>query len=442
MTRPLPRAVRIYRVGGSVRDELLGRSVADHDFVVVGATPEMMVASEFMPVGRDFPVFLHPETREEYALARTERKHGRGYRGFEFFATPEVTLEDDLRRRDLTINAMARGPDGALIDPHGGEADLRARVLRHVSPAFAEDPLRVLRVARFAARFDFRIADETLALMRDIVASGELTTLAPERVWQEFARGLGEAHPSRLLRALRACGALAALLPQIDALYAIPAPGGNAGAFTEQALDWAARHALALPARYAVALQELDRLPARAGDPHPLSTRTGLARAAAVSAQLKAPVDCRDAAQLAVRWHRAVAHAGTLQPAALLAVISATDALRRPERLELLLASTSAHLAIEMPDADASTARVTALLRDALGAVRGVDAAAIARAAMRNARDSGSGGPHGDAIGAALRRARLAALRQWKRRASAPGFDGHARRARRAKVRSGKRSSA
>ena len=173
MTRPLPRAVRIYRVGGSVRDELLGRSVADHDFVVVGATPEMMVASEFMPVGRDFPVFLHPETREEYALARTERKHGRGYRGFEFFATPEVTLEDDLRRRDLTINAMARGPDGALIDPHGGEADLRARVLRHVSPAFAEDPLRVLRVARFAARFDFRIADETLALMRDIVASGE-----------------------------------------------------------------------------------------------------------------------------------------------------------------------------------------------------------------------------------------------------------------------------
>jgi tRNA nucleotidyltransferase (CCA-adding enzyme) len=255
MKRGLPRPVRIYRVGGSVRDELLGRAGSDRDWVVVGATPEIMLASGFMPVGRDFPVFLHPDTREEYALARTERKHGRGYRGFEFFATPDVTLEEDLRRRDLTINAMARAPDGLLIDPHGGEADLRAGILRHVSPAFAEDPLRVLRVARFAARFDFTIADETLALMRDIAASGELATLAPERVWQELARGLGESHPSRVLRALRACGALAALVPEIDALYAIGAPTGNAGSFTEAALDWAADARLALPARYAVLTQ-------------------------------------------------------------------------------------------------------------------------------------------------------------------------------------------
>src|SRR3954467_2792740 len=174
MRRALPQPVRVFRVGGSVRDELLGRAVVDRDYVVVGATPEIMLASGYRPVGRDFPVFLHPETSEEYALARTERKHGRGYRGFEFFASPDVTLEDDLRRRDLTINAMARGPDGELIDPYGGANDLRAGVLRHVSPAFAEDPLRVLRVARFAARFGFRIAPETEAAMRAIVASGEL----------------------------------------------------------------------------------------------------------------------------------------------------------------------------------------------------------------------------------------------------------------------------
>ena len=215
MTRPLPRPVRVYRAGGWAGDELLQRPPGDRDYVVVGATPEIMLASGYRPVGRDFPVFLHPDTQEEYALARTERKHGRGYRGFEFFATPDVTLEEDLRRRDLTINAMARTRDGTLIDPYGGRSDLAAGILRHVSPAFAEDPLRVLRVARFAARFGFRIADSTLALMRDIASSGELATLAPERVWQEVARPLSEAHPSRLLQALRVCGALGSLLPEI-----------------------------------------------------------------------------------------------------------------------------------------------------------------------------------------------------------------------------------
>ena len=185
-----PQAVKIYRVGGSVRDELLGGEVADRDWVVVGATPEILVASGYKPVGRDFPVFLHQDTGEEYALARTERKHGRGYYGFEFFASPDVTLVEDLARRDLTINAMARDDDGTLIDPFGGESDLRAGVLRHVSPAFAEDPLRVLRVARFAARFGFAVAPETEALMRNVVASGELAELARERVWQELARGM------------------------------------------------------------------------------------------------------------------------------------------------------------------------------------------------------------------------------------------------------------
>src|SRR5215212_7985280 len=205
MPRPLPQPVRVFRVGGSVRDELLGRQVADHDYVVVGATPEIMLASGFRPVGRDFPVFLHPDTNEEYALARTERKHGSGYRGFEFFAPPDVTLEEDLMRRDLTINAMARTEDGQLVDPCGGSADLAAGVLRHVSPAFAEDPLRVLRVARFAARFGFALAPETEALMRELVASQELATLAHERVWQEIARGLMEAHPSRMIAVLRQC---------------------------------------------------------------------------------------------------------------------------------------------------------------------------------------------------------------------------------------------
>src|ERR1700674_5336800 len=205
MARAARQPFRVYRVGGSVRDELLGRAGGDRDWVVVGATPELLTASGYKPVGSDFPVFLHPDTREEYALARTERKHGRGYRGFEFFASPEVTLEDDLARRDLTINAMARDEQGRLIDPHGGEADLRAGVLRHVSPAFVEDPLRVLRVARFAARFGFAVAPQTEAMMRTIVAGGELATLTAERVRPELARALMESHPSRFFVVLRRC---------------------------------------------------------------------------------------------------------------------------------------------------------------------------------------------------------------------------------------------
>ncbi|HSU43251.1 MAG TPA: multifunctional CCA addition/repair protein [Casimicrobiaceae bacterium] len=411
MTRPLPQPVRIYRVGGSVRDELLGRAVNDSDFVVVGATPEIMLASGFLPVGKDFPVFLHPETRDEYALARTERKQGRGYRGFQFFATPDVTLEEDLRRRDLTINAMARAFDGTLIDPYGGEADLHAGVLRHVSSAFAEDPLRVLRVARFAARFGFRIADDTLALMRAIVEGGELETLAPERVWQELARGLCEAHPSRMLDALRACGALAAVLPEVEALYAIPLADDpahdDAGAFTARALDWAAQRAMSLPARYAVLTQELDRAGADRVD-----ARTGIARVEALSARLRAPVECRDAARLAVRWHRAIAAAETLTPAALLDLLLAADALRRAERLDTLAAAAAAHIAARRTP-QTNGRRRTALLHEALAVVRGVDAAAIARDAIARAA-GGTRANQGDAIAAALRDARLAALRDWK----------------------------
>ncbi|MEO9135204.1 MAG: multifunctional CCA tRNA nucleotidyl transferase/2'3'-cyclic phosphodiesterase/2'nucleotidase/phosphatase [Casimicrobiaceae bacterium] len=427
MTRPLPQPVRIYRVGGSVRDELLERPVSDRDWVVVGAAPEIMLASGFRPVGKDFPVFLHPETRDEYALARTERKHGRGHRGFQFFATPEVTLEEDLRRRDLTINAMARAPDGQLIDPYGGEADLRAGVLRHVSPAFAEDPLRVLRVARFAARFDFRIADETLALMRCIVAARELETLAPERVWRELARGLCEAHPSRMLDALRACNALVELLPELDALYAILVSDerlrdDNAGAFTARALDWSAVHALTLPARYAVLTQELDRVDAAGG--RRFDTRAGISRVEAVSKRLRVPLDCRDVARLAVRWHRVIADVEALTPAALLDLLLVADALRRPDRLDALAAAAAAHV-VAHDVTEASGARAaeptererTALLHEALAVVRTIDAATIAREAIARAAQSDRSPPAGapgDAIASALRAARIGALRDWK----------------------------
>ena len=436
MTRPLPQPVRIYRVGGSVRDELLGLPEGDRDWVVIGATPEIMLASGFRPVGKDFPVFLHPDTQEEYALARTERKHGRGYHGFEFFATPDVTLEQDLERRDLTINAMARAPDGLLIDPYGGERDLVAGVLRHVSPAFADDPLRVLRVARFAARFGFAIAETTLALMRDIVARGELDTLAPERVFAELARGLNEAHPSRMLAALRACDALAALIPEVDALYAVRADDDDAGAYTERALDWSAQQRHPLPVRYAALTQELDRLTGDAPSKTSprgataarrrvepvgaqVSTRAGVARAEAVSSRLKVPVDCRDTARLAARWHRKVARAESLPPAQLLDILGDADALRRPERLEALLAAAAAHVAAGMRSSPAASIDGSArLLHEALSVVRNVDAAAIAQATIaRAARESIAPGERGERIQSALRDARLAALRAWKRSA-------------------------
>jgi tRNA nucleotidyltransferase (CCA-adding enzyme) len=446
MTRRLPQPVRVYRVGGAVRDELLGLPAGDCDWVVVGANPEMMVASGYTPVGRDFPVFLHPETRDEYALARTERKHGRGYRGFEFFATPEVTLEDDLRRRDLTINAMARDEHGTLIDPYGGERDLRDGILRHVSDAFAEDPLRVLRVARFAARFDFRIADATLELMRAIVASGELETLASERVWTELARGLCEAHPSRMLRALRACDALATLMPEIEAQYRLRLNGDDAGALTERALDWSAQHKLDLRVRYAALTQELDLVDARTANRRStsattrharsanaatrakrvaethaaaVSTRLGMVRANALSKRLRVPLECSDAARLAARWHRKVAVAQTLAPSELLALITDIDALRRPDRLDALLESTAAHVAATHGAAGAAWDGAEAsVVREAVAVVRSLDAATIARDAIeRAASRSGSvvTGQPGERIRAALRDARLAALRAWKR---------------------------
>jgi tRNA nucleotidyltransferase (CCA-adding enzyme) len=416
----ISRSVKVYRVGGSVRDELLGWAIADRDWVVVGATPEILIASGYKPVGRDFPVFLHPETREEYALARTERKHGRGYRGFEFFVSPDVTLDEDLARRDLTINAMARDEHGALIDPFGGEADLRSGVLRHVSPAFVEDPLRVLRVARFAARFGFGVAPETAALMRKLTASGELAELAPERVWQELARGLMEAHPSRMLAVLRDCGALARLLPEVDALFdlsraAMRREAIHAGAHVARALDYAAANAFALTVRYAALAGDLGvaELPASTKPKrHGLEVRN-VKLAERVSRRLRAPVDCRDAARLAARWLRAVHRVRELRPAMLLELMTAADALRRPERLDALLDACACD-ALTWPDAgvDYAPARI---VRAALAIVKGVDAAAIARGVTATRKAGGS--DRAFAVGKAVRAARLAALRVWRRTA-------------------------
>jgi tRNA nucleotidyltransferase (CCA-adding enzyme) len=364
--------VKTYRVGGSVRDELLGLPVQDRDYVVVGADPAEMVRRGFKAVGADFPVFLHPETLEEYALARTERKTGPGYKGFRFHAAPDVTLEEDLRRRDLTINAMARGEDGALVDPYGGAADLEARILRHVSPAFAEDPVRILRVARFAARFGFAVAPETLALMREMVRTGEADALVAERVWQELSRGLMESDPSRMLAVLRECGAIARVLPELDAAFSRPEVPERAAA----RIDHAASRGHPLATRYALLVLDLSAEAATA-----LATR------------LNAPAECRDLARLAIRERDLLARADSLDAESALGLIERADLLRRPERLERLAE-------VAEGDHPAQSARATAVrngLARALEAARSVDAGAIAR-------------EHPGDIPGAVRRARLAAI--------------------------------
>ncbi|MBS0321403.1 MAG: multifunctional CCA tRNA nucleotidyl transferase/2'3'-cyclic phosphodiesterase/2'nucleotidase/phosphatase [Proteobacteria bacterium] len=401
----------IYRVGGAVRDELLGRPVADTDWVVVGATPEMMVASGYRPVGRDFPVFLHPQTHEEYALARTERKHGQGYRGFEFFASPDVTLEEDLVRRDLTINAMARAPDGTLIDPFGGRRDLELRVLRHVSPAFAEDPLRVLRVARFAARFGFDVAPATMRLMKRIVASGELGTLAQERVWTEFAKGLAEDDPYRMLAVLQRSGALAALAPELAARMALPRARRELAAMLTHAVG----ASLPLDRRYALIASDLAA-PGHAPDPRAAAAaRRANARAAArLSAAWKVPLDCSDLAVLAAVATDDVLAGDRLTPAQWMALFARTDALRRPGRLAALVDVAGAVASAARPAAasgGAGTLPIAGVVAEALAAVKAVDAGAIARSVQK-----GAAAPRrDDAIATAIAGARRAALAAWMR---------------------------
>ena len=320
--------MKIYEVGGAVRDELLGLPVKDRDYVVVGATPEEMTRLGYRAVGKDFPVFLHPQSHDEYALARTERKTARGYRGFQVYAAPDVTLEEDLRRRDLTINAMARDEQGQLIDPYGGERDLRAKVLRHASEAFAEDPMRVLRVARFAARYgDFSVAPETLALMQAMAANGEVDALVAERVWQELAKGLMEAHPSRLFEALIESHALDRIVPEFASLDPKHA--------ALQKLDAAASRGASLAVRYATLVATIDgrrRPPSAALQPDAAS-----AAVLAVSQRLRVPSDCADLAKLTLRWIASVEHARALVPQALLELLIGADGLRRPQRFRDLL---------------------------------------------------------------------------------------------------------
>ena len=337
--------MNIYIVGGAVRDELLGRPIVDRDYVVVGANPQAMLDKGFRPVGKDFPVFLHPETQEEYALARTERKTGHGYHGFAFHAAPDVTLEQDLARRDLTINAMARAADGTLIDPFCGQRDLKAKILRHVGPAFAEDPVRILRIARFAARFgDFSLAPETLELMRGMVAAGEADHLVAERVWQELAKGLMEALPSRMFAVLRECGALARLLPEVDALFGVPQradyhPEIDTGVHTLMVVDEAARRNFALPVRFAALTHDLGKAttPAEILPRHIGHEMRSVQLVTVLCERLRVPGECRDLALLAARYHGDIHRAAELRATTLVTLLERTDALRRPERFSQLL---------------------------------------------------------------------------------------------------------
>ena len=336
--------MNIYVVGGAVRDELLGLPVADRDYVVVGATPEQMVALGYKPVGRDFPVFLHPQTHEEYALARTERKTARGYHGFAFHTASDVTLEQDLARRDLTINAIAKDEHDALIDPYNGAADLKARVLRHVSPAFAEDPVRILRLARFAARFGFAIAAETLQLMRDMVANGEVDALVAERVWQELSRGLMEAKPSRMFDALRACGALARVLPEVDALYGVPQraehhPEIDTALHVMMVIDYAASQDYALDVRFAALTHDLGKgaTPREAWPRHIAHEERSAALVATLCERLRVPVECRDLALIMAKQHGNIHRAAELRPATIVQILQSADAFRKPERFARLL---------------------------------------------------------------------------------------------------------
>ena len=402
--------LQAYVVGGAVRDRLLGLPVNDRDWVVVGATPQQMLDAGFRQVGRDFPVFLHPQTNEEYALARTERKSAPGYRGFVVHADPSVTLEQDLQRRDLTINAMALTADGTLIDPFGGAADLRAGALRHVSPAFAEDPVRILRVARFAARFaGFTVAPETLALMREMVAAGEVDALVSERVWQELARGLMEAKPSRFFELLRACGALRVLLPEMERLWGVPQPPQHhpeidTGAHLMMVLDQSARLGTPLPVRWACLCHDLGKgtTPAELLPRHIGHEQRSAVLARALGERLKVPTDCRELADVAAREHGNVHASAGLDAAALLRLLERCDALRRPARFADLLLACECDARGRTGHEDRAYPQRTRLLR-ALALARGVDTAAVAAAQAALGRS-------GPAVGAAIREARIGAL--------------------------------
>ena len=409
--------MQIYMVGGAVRDKLLGRPVNDHDWVVVGATPEQMLALGYLPVGRDFPVFLHPDTREEYALARTERKSGRGYRGFVVQSSPGVTLEEDLARRDLTINAIAVGADPSSatghFDPYGGERDLQDRVLRHVTDSFREDPVRILRVARFAARFtDFTVAPETMQLMREMVAHGEADHLVAERVWQELARGLMEERPSRMFDVLRECGALKVVLPEVDRLWGVPQrpeyhPEVDTGVHLMMVLDMAARLATTLTVRFACLVHDLgkgttpaDMLPRHIGhEQRSAKLLKGLCE------RLRVPTECRETADVVAREHGNIHRSGELGAAALVRLIERCDGIRKPARFdEILLAcecDARGRLGFdEVPYPQRQR------LSEALAAVQSVATRVIAARAAES-------GVTGQKVGEMIHAARVRAVAAW-----------------------------
>ena len=399
--------MKIYRVGGSVRDELLGLQVADHDYVVVGSNAEEMARLGFRPVGKDFPVFLHPETHEEYALARTERKTARGYKGFSVYAAPDVTLEQDLARRDLTINAIARDEHGTLLDPYGGARDLKAGILRHVSSAFVEDPVRILRVARFAARFAFEIAPETLELMRRMVQEGEVDHLVPERAWQELSRGLMEQRPSLMIEALRACNALSRVLPEIDALFGVPQPPEHhperdTGLHLLLVIDYAAARRFPLPVRFAALMHDVGKgtTPPAEWPRHIGHESRGVELVEQVCGRLRVPTDSGELARLVVRHHGEVHRAPELRASTIVKLLEKTDAFRRPERFERMLEAC----ACDYHGRTGFEARPyvpAQWLRTALAAAISVDAGAVARQAVEPRK-----------IAAAVHEARVHAVKQ------------------------------
>ena len=420
--------MQIYMVGGAVRDRLLGLPVQDHDWVVVGATPEQMAAQGYLPVGKDFPVFLHPDTREEYALARTERKSGRGYKGFTVFTSPDVTIDEDLARRDLTINAIAAradwtGTEGQkdpeFIDPFHGRRDLQAKVLRHVTAAFREDPVRILRLARFAARFhDFTIAPETMALLREMVQEGEADHLVPERVWQELARGLMEDHPVRLFDVLRDCGALRVVLPELDRLWGVPQrpeyhPEVDTGVHVMMVLQQAALAGAPLPVRWACLMHDLGKgtTPADVLPRHIGHEARSARLLRAVAERLRVPTECTELAEVVAREHGNIHRSAELNAAALVRLLERCDAFRKPARFAdaLLACECDARGRLGMED-DAYPQRPRLLA--ALAAAQGVQTASVAQAAMAH-------GAQGAAIGQAVAKARAQAVQGWMDEAAA-----------------------
>lgn len=377
--------MQIYLVGGAVRDELLGSTVTDRDYVVVGSSVDEMLAAGFRPVGKDFPVFLHPKTQDEYALARTERKVASGYKGFTIHAATDVTLEEDLGRRDLTINAMAKTSDGQLIDPYGGLADIQSKTLRHVSAAFAEDPVRILRIARFAARYaDFSVAPETNALMQQMVDAGEVDALVAERVWQELSKGLMEVKPSRMFEVLRSCGALKKLLPELDRLWGVPQPAKyhpeiDTGVHVMMVIDYAASKDFSLPVRFAALMHDLGKgtTPKEMLPRHIGHEARSVSLLKEITKRLRVPTECKELAQMVAKYHGKLHAVEEMRPSTLLSFLIELDAIRQPERLKLFLQACEADSRGRTGFEERAQPEAIRLL-NALDAAFSVDAGAVA----------------------------------------------------------------